>query len=92
MRSAPVKGIGGGGGAGVSSAKAETAERSPVGIDASGLGNCETSLVLKLLRRPSAEERTPQLRIRSFSSSNQRISGISAGLNFQLHGLVYEYE
>ncbi|KYM78565.1 hypothetical protein ALC53_11220 [Atta colombica] len=60
----------------MSRAKADTAVRRPPAPAASGLGSCDTSLVLKLLRNPNADDRTPQLRISSFSSSNHKISGI----------------
>lgn len=46
----------------------------------SGDGNWLISLVLKLFCRPTAEDKAAQLRIKSVSSSNHKISGISAGL------------
>ena len=46
----------------------------------SGEGSWLMSLVLKLFCNPNAEDSAAQLLIRSFSSSNHRISGMSAGL------------
>lgn len=57
---------------------------------ASALGSCETSEVLKLFWRPRADERAPQLRISSVSSSNHSISGMSAGLTVKRFRMLAE--
>lgn len=64
------------------SASSETALRRLVmfGIS-SGEGSWLMSLVLKLFCKPTADDKAAQLRIKSVSSSNHNISGISAGLN-----------
>ena len=63
------------------SASSDTALRSNVqdGIS-SGDGSWLMSLVLKLFCNPRADDKAAQLRIKSFSSSNHRTSGISGGL------------
>lgn len=70
-------------------ANSETAFRKP-GMEgpSSGEGNWLISLVLKLFCRPTAEDRAAQLLINSVSSSNHKISGISAGLKI-LHVKYY---
>jgi hypothetical protein len=54
----------------------------------SGDGSWLMSLVLKLFCSPSAEDSAAQLRIRSVSSSNHRISGISAGLQHNQNAVL----
>lgn len=59
-------------------ASSDTAQRA--GAAPWGDGSWLMSLVLKLFCSPRADDSAPQLRISSVSSSNHRISGMSAGL------------
>lgn len=65
-------------------ANSDTALLKPGWLGASsGDGNWLMSLVEKLFCKPTAEDKAAQLRIKSVSSSNHKISGISAGLKIK---------